>query len=220
MSNMAAIVPVVEGDGETNSCPILLPRLAAHLGLPLQFARALNAHGRDNILKGGGFERLIRVAAMTPGCSGILTILDGEGTCAKELAHNLATRARGLSLVRPVVIVVAVPMYEAWLLGSLAAIAGKTVKGRPGIPAGTVLDAPGGPEEIRNPKNWLKRHLPRGRGYHETSDQPALTAHMDLDVTRASCRSFSRLVHALQELAVQASSPGRGWVSPAAPPVP
>ncbi len=204
MSDVPVIVPIVEGDGETDSCHVLLPHLAVHVGLRLQFARALNAHGRHNLLKARGLERFVHLAALTP----------RWGSCAKGLAFGLAERARVLRLSPPVAVVVAVPMYEAWLLGSLAAIAGKTIKGRPGIPAGTTLDVPSGPEAMPNPKRWLQRHLPPDRGYHETSDQPAFTAHMDFEATRASCRSFSRLIHALEELTLEVPSLRRGWVSP------
>ena len=69
------------------------------------------------------------------------------------------------------------------------------------------------PETIINPKNWLTQRLPRNRGYHETSDQPALT---DFDAVGSSCRSFLRLGHALKELAAKAGSAERGWVSPEA----
>lgn len=66
MGESPLVVPIVEGDGETGSCPVLLPRLAVHLGLSLQFARSHNAHGRENLCKDGGVERFLRVASISP----------------------------------------------------------------------------------------------------------------------------------------------------------
>lgn len=91
------------------------------------------------------------------------------------------------SLVRGVVL--AVREYEAWLVA-----AASSLRGRSGLPDD--LEPPPDPEAIGSPKAWLDRRM---RGYSETTDQPALTAHLDLDLARAA-PSFDKLVREVTRL--------------------
>ena len=206
---------VVEGDGEVDSLPLLLRRWTGARGgnLPITFSRPLNALGRGNLLKEDGIERFTALAAKLPGAQGILVLLDAEAPCGSPLARGLAQRVRATEVAVPVAIVAAVPMYEAWLVASASALAGRAIKGRPALPA-TVTSLPAA-ESLPNPKRWIVDRLPRSRGYHEPQDQPAVTAWIDLGVVAASCRSFRRLEHALMELSSPASRASRGFVTPA-----
>ena len=188
---------VVEGDGEVASLPLLLRRWMGACGTtpPVTLSKPLNALGRGNLLKHGGIERFARLAAMTPGTDGILVLVDAETECAICLASQLAQRVRATQLSVPVAVVAAVPMYEAWLVASASTLAGRAIKGKPALP-NTVTSLPTA-ENLSNPKQWIVNRLPRGRGYHEPQDQPAMTAWIDLGVVAASCRSFRRLEHAV-----------------------
>lgn len=53
------------------------------------------------------------------------------------------------------------------------------------------------PEQVRDAKGWLARHMPRR--YHETVDQPALTACFDLQAARTAA-SFERFIRKLAML--------------------
>jgi predicted GTPase len=54
-----------------------------------------------------------------------------------------------------------------------------------------VIVAPDDPESIRGAKEWLTRHMERGRSYSETLDQPSFAARFDLQAARA-LPSFSK----------------------------
>jgi hypothetical protein len=55
------------------------------------------------------------------------------------------------------------------------------------------LSAPITPDAIRDAKGWISARVPDGR-YHEVSDQPALTALLDIAMASANSRSFRKLV--------------------------
>lgn len=48
------------------------------------------------------------------------------------------------------------------------------------------------PEIPRDAKGWIKARMD-SRNYGETTDQPAFTAHMDLQLAHARSRSFRKL---------------------------
>jgi hypothetical protein len=196
------IVTIVEGDGEVGALPVLLRRLVGHHH-SVHFVRPKNAHTRNNLTKPGGLERFLELAR-SEGCDGALVLLDADKVCAAELAWELAERARDVGLPFPVAIVCVKCEYEAWFLASL-----ETIKGRPGIPAGTVYE--GDVESKPGVKEWLTAQMPPGRAYKETQDQAPLSAMLDLDLVRQRSRSFRRLEHAVEELlaGVLAVSPQR-----------
>ena len=57
------------------------------------------------------------------------------------------------------------------------------------------------PESIRGAKEWLSRHMERGRCYSEPVDQPKFAARFDLEAARAlpSFSKFCRDVRGLVE---------------------
>jgi hypothetical protein len=69
------------------------------------------------------------------------------------------------------------------------------------------LGSPRDPEAIRGAKEWLDRHMPRGRAYIETVDQPALAARFDLALARRA-RSFDKCYREIVRLL--ADEPARG----------
>ena len=189
---MLKIVPIVEGDGEESTVPVLLRKILFELmRYDIQIAHPKNAHGRANLQRAGGVERFIRHAWKELDCAVILILLDAEGECPLDIAKDFSTRIEAMGVMFPVVIVVANRMYETWLLASIATIAGHA-----NLPAG--LQPPPNVETVKNPKAWIDKRLPRGRSYKETQDQEAMTHHLDTTLARQA-RSFQRLLHAISE---------------------
>jgi hypothetical protein len=103
---------------------------------------------------------------------GILVLLDADDDPACELAPELLRRAVAARPDRPVGVVLAVREYEAWFLAAAASLRGKR-----GLPDD--LASAANAESIRDAKGWLDERMPRR--YSPTTDQPALTAVLDLD---------------------------------------
>lgn len=195
---MSAIVPIVEGEGEVEAVPLLLRKVLAQRcqQRTLTVAKPKNAHGKGRLLR--DLERFLQYAAMTPGCKGILVLLDAHDDCAKDLAARLSQRCKELGLNVPVAVVCAVREYEAWFLASLDTIKGKPVKGKPGLSESAQFT--GFAEGLSGVKEWLTHHMPQGRAYKETSDQAALTEYVDLALAYERSRSFRRFCHATDQL--------------------
>jgi hypothetical protein len=203
-ATMPKVVPIVEGNGEVDAVPLLLRKLLGEMHRwDVQPARPLNAHGRGNLEKLGGLEKFIRLALKESDCA--------EGDCAKELAKECAECVRAVGVTVPMVIVCAKCEYEAWFLASPETIAGKDLKGRPGLPAG--IRFAGDTESIQAVKGWLTRHLPKGRAYKETLDQAPMTDLLDTELTKQRSRSFRRLWHAVEQM-MEAFDKGEVVVTP------
>lgn len=198
---MSLIVPVVEGPGDAEALPILLRRILTHLDQnQIGVATAKNAHGCGNLERPGGLEKFVEYACRTPGCGGVLVVMDTDSIakCPKTFACTLAARIRAHGVVKPVAVVLAKTEYEVWLISSIETIAGKPIKGSPGIVAGTI--APLACENVKNPKSWLERHFARPQVYKETMHQAPMSACVDPKLASPRSRSFRRLVHAVSEL--------------------
>lgn len=181
------IVPIVEGHGDVQAVPILLRRIAEQRGAyALEAARPIRCP-RYKIVKEHELERVVRLAAVqSDPPAAILILLDAETDCPAELGPSLLARARATVPDLPVAVVLAKNEYEAWFLASV-----ETLRGRRGIRKDA--SPPPDPEEIRGAKESLEDLLEPGRTYSETVDQPALTALMDLHVTRQRSPSFDKL---------------------------
>ena len=209
---MGVLIPVVEGDGEVEAVPLLLRRLQnEYRRWDLQIARPKNAHGRDNLLRPGGLERFLRYAWLEPDCIAVLILLDAHEDCPKEIAPQLAARARALNPPCPVAIVLAKCEYEAWFLASLETIAGHDLKGRVGLPAEVCFE--GDVEAVQGAKEWISQKMPSGRISKETFDQAPMSNLIDLALVRGRSRSFRRLEHAFQEI-MEAVDRGQKGVTP------
>lgn len=112
------------------------------------------------------------VAASRPGCYGVLVILDGEGDPVCRLGPKLLARSLPAALGKTVVVALADPKYEAWLVASAETL---------GLPA---LSS----ESPRDPAAAIAQAL-SPRGYSKPTWQPRLTSKMDL--ARAASRSHS-----------------------------
>jgi hypothetical protein len=182
------VVPIVEGDGEVAALPVLLRRLAdwRSPGLYVDVRTPIRVK-RDRFLnREVEFSRYMALAAEKCGDGGrVLVLLDADDDCPVALSQSVAMRAQAIVPHRPVSIVVANREYEAWFIASAMSL-----NGRRGFRlAGESLPDP---ELPRDAKGWIRSQMEGGR-YGETTDQPALTAHMDLSQVHERSRSFRKL---------------------------
>lgn len=189
---MISVVPIVEGDGEVQAVPVLLRRLQQWLtpDLAVEFGRPIRVH-RDRFVRKDGrddeFRRMLLLAAAKAGDQGwVLVLMDADDDCPVEWATSVAHRAKIVLPHRPVSVVCADREFEAWFLASAEAL-----NGRRGLRI-SPEDIPANPDAIRGAKEWLSHRIPDGR-YRETTDQPALSAIMDMEMARRRSRSFRKM---------------------------
>lgn len=209
---MPTLIPVVEGDGEREAVPLLLRRILTH-----------NEHwtwqvGQARVIGGIGtltkrYDNVLQRLVLDSACDAILILNDLDDGCPMQEAQALARRAEQLQLPCPVAVVLAHREYEAWFLASLATIAGNY-----DLPADTRY--PGGCEDLRGAKGWLSKQMPPGKIYKETIHQVKMTQLLDIDLARATSRSFRRLCRAVDELIAATGTDQRGVATPVpAPPM-
>ena len=56
------------------------------------------------------------------------------------------------------------------------------------------------PDQVSNPKEWIKAHMRLGVAYKESIDQEVLSVRINADIAHANSRSFRRLCHAVEQL--------------------
>ena len=206
-----AIVPVVEGQGDSEATPVLLRRLLGDSGRwDIQVLRSKCANGKSKLLR--KFESFLRYAVIEADCEAILVLLDADEDCAAELARGLAARAEQLRLRVPVAVVVADHEYEGWFIAALDANPANPVRARLNL-----NEPAAGPDAvdkvIRNPKAWLEERMPSDLAYKETEDQVWLSSQIDTRLVAFRSRSFQRLQHAVTELTL-AIDLGQSSVTP------
>lgn len=184
---MTTIVTIVEGDGEVKALPILLRRVAEARGIyDLDVPAPIRVRRDQFIRRDEEFNRKIQLAAAKAKDAKVIILLDADDDCPVELAKDIAERAQLVAPGLKLSVVVARREYEAWLLAGADSLAGKR-----GLRED--MEAPAEPDSIRNAKGWLSERIRTGR-YHEVSDQPALTAVIDLEQVAARSRSFRKFV--------------------------
>jgi hypothetical protein len=189
---------VVEGEGDEQSLPLLIRRIALDRDPPVYIEVFVSKRvGREKLVNEGGIESAVEQAALDGGPdAAILVLLDADDDCPAILGPTLLDRARKARPDRQVSVVLAKREYEAWFLAAAVSL-----RGLRGLPAD--LNPPNDLEGIRDAKGWLDRRMPYGRKYSETADQPALTQLFDLAEARQAdsfdkCfREISRLIGAL-----------------------
>ena len=192
---MPRIAAIVEGDGEVEAVPILIRRIAA-VETPGVFPEVPkpNKVQRGRILKQGGIEPYVELAARQGGPDGrILILLDADDDCPRDLAPEILQRATEVRDDRRIQVVLAQREYEAWFLAAADSLAGHR-----GLRDD--ITAPGDPESVRDAKGWLTGQMPRGRSYRATLDQPAMTEGFDMERARRSSSSFRKMWRAVTGL--------------------
>jgi hypothetical protein len=182
------IATIVEGDGEVAALPILLRRLNSWLspGEYLDVLPPIRVH-RDRFLnRDEEFRRHLLLAAGKCGDFGwILILLDADDDCPADLAPKLLERARSHVPHRPISVVLANREYEAWFIASAESLHG--YRGF-SFSSQELVEA----ERPRNAKGWVGEHMSSGT-YRETTDQPAFSARMCLQMAFDRSRSFRKL---------------------------
>ncbi|AUB84687.1 hypothetical protein THSYN_07535 [Candidatus Thiodictyon syntrophicum] len=185
---MQTVASIVEGDGEVSALPVLLRRLGEWLtpDVYTEIATPIRVRREQFLNKDDVFSRHLKLAAAKCGETGwVLILLDADDDCPATRGPEILDRARRVVPHRSVSVVLANHEYEAWFLAAAQSLDGQ--RGFRFDPADGV-----DPEVPRNAKGWIG-HRMVGGVYREITDQPALTARMDLDQARARSRSFRKL---------------------------
>ena len=170
---------IVEGHAEVEAVPVLIRRVAAYLfpELVIVIPRPTRVP-KSKILEDDELEKWVEVASISiDGQGGLFIILDSDGDCPAELGPTLLQRASKVRQNLPIAVVVANQEFEAWFLA-----AAESLRGRRGLKKD--IRSPDNPETIRDAKGWLSQRMQSGETYHETRDQPALTALFDIEQAR------------------------------------
>ena len=209
---MKKLIPIIEGDGEMKAIPNLLSRILTMkqaydwgVGRPIQ-GKSLG-HLRKNL------SRFLALAELE-GAAATIIILDLDDGCPRHEAASLVQEIKAIGgRVNPVAVVFAHREYEAWLLASLATIAGQYH-----IPLDAAFS--GEVESLRDVKGWFTRQMCHdgvARRYKETIHQVELTRLMDLDRVAVQSRSFRRLLKAVDEVVTAEQESLLGYVTPIMP---
>lgn len=194
MSGVPEIQPVVEGHGEVAAVRVLLSRVLTHLrGRQVPIGPPIR-RPRSKLVTREGIEQAVRIAKCRPGCGAVLIIIDADEDCPKTLAPELSRWAAEVAGRTVAGVVLANTEYESWFLASI-----ETIRGKRGVSdhAPVVAD----PESIRDAKRWLSRQMPASHPYKETTDQPALSAEIDIESALSRSRSFRKLVKEVDRIA-------------------
>ena len=189
----SVIVPIVEGQSEVESVPLLLRRLIhGQAVFTIEIRRPIRVK-RQRVVKPAELERAVELAAMQPNCRAILVLLDADDDCPALLGPDLLHRAQAVRSDLPCRVVLAKAELESWFVGSV-----ESLRGCRGI--GPEATSPEAPEEIRGAKGWLTRQMPVGRTYLEVDDQPALASRVDVEQARQRCDSFDKFVRDVEAI--------------------
>ena len=190
---MTSLAPIVEGQSEVESVPLLLRRIQDQIkAFQVQIAKPFRIK-RNKVVKAGELEKAITMVLRTrENVGGIMVLIDADDDCPVELSRNLLQRCQQTPTLLSVV-VVANRELESWFLGSKEAL-----KGIRGIRSDAL--SPPHPESIRGAKEELSRNMERGNRYIEVDDQPAFAQHMDFETARKHCPSFDKFVREASRL--------------------
>lgn len=193
-----SIIPIVEGQSELESVPVLMRRLRDKWGIfSLEIGRPVRVK-RYQVVREEELERRVTLAMSRPNCHAIVIVLDADDDCPKNLAPQLLERARSVARDIPVSVVMPKSELESWFIGSI-----ESLRGKRGISVS--VSSPENPEDIRGAKRFLTNAMESQRHYIETADQPALAAVFNIDQAHRNCRSFRKFYKDLRGIMNQLS---------------
>ena len=210
---MPNIVPIVEGEGDIRSVPILLRRVLHEVlqQYTWNVAHPKKAHSLPTLRK--RLSQYLQYASTEKDAQAILILLDLDDGCPTIEAQHLADDIQALSPQLPVAIILAHREYEAWFLASVDSIAQQDGQKYHFTPAFLQnAEPPADVENIRDAKGWLSQQMLPGCRYKETMHQPSMTTLIDFNVAPQRSRSLRRLLHAVELLIQNAGQ--RNFVSP------
>lgn len=185
---MTVIASIVEGHGEVSTLPVLLRRLSTlNASIPVPSVLKPIRVPRDKFIsKEEEFRRYLLLAAQKCGPEGwILVLLDADFDCPATLGNELLERAKEIVPGGKISVVLANEEFEAWFVASAVSLQGqRRFAMRMGDDS---IDA----EAVGDAKAWVRDRM--AGSYGETTDQPALTAVMDLALVETRSRSFRKL---------------------------
>jgi len=180
-----SIIPIVEGQSEVESVPVLMRRLQNDWRIfNLEIGKPVRSK-RYQIVREEELERRVKLAMSRPDCQAVVIVLDADDDCPKTLAPQLLSRARNVAQDIPVSVVMPKSELESWFVGSI-----ESLRGAHGISEDA--SSPENPEDIRGAKEFLTNAMESQRHYIETADQPALAAVFNIDQAHRNCRSFRK----------------------------
>lgn len=198
------IQPIVEGDGEVDAVPVLLRRLRNEAGVfDLEIGTPIR-RPRSRLVQEVTLRQAIGLARRQRNCSSILILFDGDRDCPRVLAPSIQNWAISAAGGIPCVVVVANREYEAWFLAAV-----ESLRGQRGIRSDATF--PPDPEGPRGAKEALEGLMAAGASYHETADQPALTATFDMAAAYRRSRSFRRMTRAFEALLRAEGAEVQAW---------
>ncbi|MBK8869633.1 MAG: DUF4276 family protein [Elusimicrobia bacterium] len=188
------IAAIVEGHGECAALPELVRRVAHEIDpgfvptvlSPMRVPAA-------KLMKEGELERAVDfVGRKLGGPGGIIILVDCDDGCPAKEGPKLLKRAMTARKDVLVSVIFAKKEFESWFLASANSLRGKR-------DLSTELSPPADPESIRDAKKWLSMHMPHGRSYSETADQPALTCLFDMQAARRA-DSFDKCYREIRKM--------------------
>ena len=186
---MTLVASIVEGDGEVAALPVLLRRLGQWKtpAIHADVLAPIRVHKDRFLNRPEEFSRHLQLAAAKCGDEGwILLLLDADDDCPATKGAEIVERAKAILPHRRLAVVLANREYEAWFIAAAASLDGfRNFSWKAGDEAG---DA----ELPRNAKGWMRERMASG-AYHETKDQPAFSARMNLGLAYKRSRSFRKL---------------------------
>lgn len=186
---------VVEGQREQTAFRPLVQRIiASNNGLIYpKIMLPYRAHWGSLVNSAGELERYATSVLREAGSnSRLLVLLDADGLCPAELGPNLLQRLRTRFPQSLISVSVAEWEYESWFIASAESIADH-------IGAAVDFEVPAKIEEIPSAKEWLERHIIRGR-YKETQHQAAFSSVIDVPLARRRSQSFDRFCREVDRL--------------------
>lgn len=190
------IKPIVEGHGEVVALPALLRRVAGEcfgiwdvpLLRPGRYpASRLLRQENGAWIPGPDFSKAGQ-HARNEGATSILTVLDLDDDCPKEVHESLIPTLAAATGLEPSCLVLAKCEYEAWFLASCESL------------EDNILPYPGDPEAVRDAKGELEQHLQLEFPYDERTDQPRYSSQINLAAAYQRSRSFRKLVKDFRHL--------------------
>lgn len=151
------IVPIVEGQSEVQSVPLLLRNILAQEGVwGIHVCRPFRVK-RNKVVREGELERTLKLVQRTrPEMGGVLLLLDADDSPPDGLTRKLQQRCQKILPAVPVVVTLAVREFECWLLA-----AKESLRGYRGIREDA--RAPQHPDTVRDGKGRLSRNMQSGR---------------------------------------------------------
>jgi hypothetical protein len=192
------IKPIVEGYGEIEALPILLRKIAGErfdvwnppILRPGRYPSSRLLKRRNGQWELGPDLQKAAGHARNEGATALLILLDADADelCVKQASESLVPKLAEVTGFGAASLVFAVREYEAWLLASAESLAEESaIYSRD-------------PEERRDAKGELERHLNLRFPYDVTKDQPAFTSRLDLDLCETRSRSFRKLLKEFKQL--------------------